>query len=256
MQLIVIDDTVEPAKPDAVFPNNWVTTHSNGDVVIFPLEAPDRRTERRMDIIDTLSVEHGFTVGRILDLSVYECENKFLEGSGSMVLDRVNRVAYAARSTRTHSEVLDIFARETGYDVCAFDTLDDGGRPIYHTNVMMAIGGQFAVICTAAITGTEQCKAIVQRLKHSGRQIIDITMKQMQAFAGNLLEVRGQQGEALIVLSQTAHDALTPNQRSALQNCGKLLPVAINTIEQVGGGSVRCMLAEIFLPLASSLAGR
>jgi len=250
VRLLVIDDTDEPAKPDAVFPNNWITTHANGDVVLFPLEAPGRRAERRMDVIDALSARHGFTVARVLDLSIYEREGRFLEGTGSMVLDRVHRVAYAARSTRTHPDMLRVFAHQTGYDMCAFDTLDDGGRPIYHTNVMMAIGGRFVVICAAVITDTGQREAVVQRLTRSGRRIIDITLEQMGAFAGNLLEVQGRHGEPLIVLSQTAHDALTIEQRATLQHCGTLLPVPVDTIEQVGGGSVRCMLAEIFLPAA------
>jgi len=252
-RVIVIDDTDEPATPDAVFPNNWVTTHANGDVFLFPLEAPNRRAERRMDIIDALITKYGFAIGRVSDLSGHEREGRFLEGSGSMVLDRTNRVAYAALSTRTHPELLRTFALETEYDTCTFDTLGDEGRPIYHTNVMMAIGSRFAVICAAAIAGSRQREAVLQRLTRTGRQLIDITMEQMAAFAGNLLEVQGEEGEPLIVLSQTAHDALTVEQRTLLQNCGRLLPISIATIEQVGGGSVRCMLAEIFLPPAHGL---
>ncbi|MAF83795.1 MAG: amidinotransferase [Chromatiales bacterium] len=253
VRLLVIDDTDEPIKPDAVFANNWVTTHANGDVVLFPLEAPSRRDERRIDIIDTLSVKYGFTVGKVLDLSVYEREGRFLEGTGSMVLDRVNRVAYAALSTRTHLDLLHIFANEVGYDICAFDTLDGNDRPIYHTNVMLAIGGQFVVICAAAIAGSGQREAVLHRLTGTGRKIIDITMEQMGAFAGNLLEVQGQDGEPFIVLSKTAHDVLTIEQRAMLQQCGRLLPMSIDTIERVGGGSVRCMLAEVFLPLTQGL---
>ncbi len=248
VRVIVIDDTDEPTTPDAVFPNNWVTTHASGDVFLFPLEALNRRAERRMDIIDALTTEHGFAVGRVSDLSVHEREGRFLEGSGSMVLDRTNRVAYAALSTRTHPELLRNFSLEAEYDTCAFDTLDDDGLPIYHTNVMMAIGSRFVVICAAAITESQQREVVMQRLTQTGRRIIDITMEQMAAFAGNLLEVQGEEGESLIVLSQTAHDALTVEQRTLLQNCGRLLPISIDTIEQVGGGSVRCMLAEIFLP--------
>lgn len=250
VRLLVIEDSGAPAKPDAVFPNNWITTHANGDVFLFPLEAPVRRAERRMDVVDALSAKHGFAVERVLDLSVHECAGKFLEGTGSMTLDRVHCVAYAARSTRTHPELLRIFAHEAGYDVCQFDTLDGDGRPIYHTNVMLAIGGRFVVICAAAIIDARQRTAVVEQLARTGRQIIDITMEQMGAFAGNLLEVKGQYDEPLIVLSQVAHDALTAEQRAMLQHCGRLLPIGIDTIEQVGGGSVRCMLAEIFLPVA------
>ena len=253
VNLIVIDDTETPVKPDAVFPNNWVTTHANGDVFLFPLEAPNRRAERRMDIVAAFTAEHGFAVGRVTDLSGHESEDRYLEGTGSMVLDRIHRVAYATRSTRTHPEPLRAFALEAGYEACTFDTLDDGGRPIYHTNVMMAIGERFVVICGAAIADSRQRAAVMQRLVGTGRRIIDITMEQMAAFAGNLLEIRRTQDEPLIVLSQTAHNVLTDRQRTLLQDFGKLLPVSINTIERVGGGSVRCMLAEIFLPTADAL---
>ncbi len=252
VRLILIDDTDEPAKPDAVFPNNWITTHTSGDIYLFPLEAPCRRAERRMDFIEALSARHGFAVGRVIDLSPFEREGKFLEGTGSMVLDRVHRVVYAARSTRTHPDLLRAFALEARYDACTFDTLDGGGRPIYHTNVMMAIGSRFAVICAAAIVDARQREAVVQRLTRTGRRIIDITMKQIGAFAGNLLEVQGENGEPVIVLSKAAYDVLTVEQRTMLQQCGRLVPVPIDTIERVGGGSVRCMLAEIFLPAAHS----
>jgi hypothetical protein len=253
VHLIIIDDTEKPVKPDAVFPNNWVTTHANGDVFLFPLEAPNRRAERRMDIIDALAAEHGFVVGRVTDLSAHEREGQYLEGTGSMVLDRAHRVAYAARSTRTHTELLNAFALQAGYEVCAFDTLDNSGLPIYHTNVMMAIGARFAVICAAVIADSRQREDFMQRLAGTGRQIINITMEQMAAFAGNLLEIRGAADEPFIVLSQTAHNALTDRQHALLQNCGRLLPVSIDTIERVGGGSVRCMLAEIFLPTTNAL---
>jgi len=256
VRLLIVEDTPEPVKPDAVFPNNWITTHANGDIFLYPLEASGLRAERRMEIVDALSVEYGFTVGRIRDLSVYERENRFLEGTGSMVLDRIHRVAYAARSTRTHPDLVRLFAREAGYEPCIFDTLGQGGRPVYHTNVMLAIGRGFAVICAAAIDDVRQREAVLERLKSTERQIIDISMQQMQAFAGNLLEVQAGRGEPLIVLSQTARDALTATQRSTLQNHGRLLSVSIDIIERVGGGGARCMLAEIFLPVAGSTGDR
>jgi len=250
VRLIVFGDTDEPRKPDAVFPNNWLTTHANGDVFLFPLEAPGRRVERRTDLVDTLSTEHGFTVRRVNDLSGHECEGRYLEGTGSMVLDRVNRIAYAARSTRTNPDLLHAFALEAGYDACVFDTLDSAGRAIYHTNVMLAIGARFTVICAAAIADKQQRTTVMERLNGTGRQIIEISQAQMAAFAGNVLEVKGAGGEPLIILSKTAHDVLTVEQRTTLQQCASLLPIAVDTIEQVGGGSVRCMLAEIFLPRA------
>jgi len=254
VRVMVIDDTDQPCKPDAVFPNNWFTTHATGDVFIFPLEAPGRRAERRMDFIDALSGEHGFSVRRVVDLSGHESEGRFLEGTGSMVLDRVNRIAYAAHSSRTHPELLDAFALEAGYEACVFATLDSDGRAIYHTNVMLAIGEQFAVVCAAAISDRRQRTTVIERLAGTGRQVIEITMEQMTAFAGNVLEVQGTDGEPFIILSKTAHDALTGEQRTALQRCARLLPIAVDTIERVGGGSVRCMLAEIFLPPVNSQA--
>ena len=253
VHLVVFDDTEMPVKPDAVFPNNWVTTHANGDVFLFPLEAPNRRPERRKDIVAALSAEHRFVVGQVRDRSAPEHEGKYLEGTGSMVLDRTYRVVYSALSTRTHPELLRAFALEAGYEVCAFDSLDAGGRPIYHTNVMMAIGERFVVVCGAAFADTRQREGVMQRLAGTGRRIIDITMEQMTSFAGNLLEVRGKANEPFIVLSQTAHNVLTDRQRTLLQGFGKLLPVSIDTIERVGGGGVRCMLTEIFLPTADAL---
>ncbi len=252
VRLIVIADTEKPDKPDAVFSNNWITTHRNGDVILFPLEAACRRAERRMDIIDTLSAKYGFTVRRIIDLSSHERDSRFLEGTGSMVLDRIHRIAFAAQSTRTHAELLPVFAKEAGYEVCAFDTRGGDGRSIYHTNVMLAIGTRFAVVCSAVIADKQQRDRVTARLVDTGRTIVDITTEQMMAFCGNMLEVQGESGEPLIVLSRTAYKVLTDEQRAKLQHCGKLLPVAVETIEEVGGGSVRCMLTEIFLPQAAS----
>ena len=231
VRVIVFDDTDEPVKPDAVFPNNWVSTHANGDVFLFPLEAPDRRIERRMDIINALTAEHGFAAGRVVDLSDHEDEGRFLEGTGSMVLDRIHQTAYAAISTRTDPKLLQTFTSEAGYKICSFATLDDVGRPVYHTNVMMALGCRFAVVCSGAIANSQQRAAVLQRLAGTGRQIIDITMEQMSSFAGNVLEVRGDDGQSLIVLSQTAYAALTDEQCSMLQHFGRLLPVAVDTIE-------------------------
>lgn len=248
VRLIVIDDTDQPEKPDAVFPNNWLTTHANGDVFLFPLEAPIRRAERRVEIVDALRAEHGFYIRRVVDLSAHEDSGQFLEGTGSMVLDRIYGVAYAARSSRTNSELFHAFALDAGYDACAFDARDNSGHPIYHTNVMMALGERFAVICTAVIRDARQRDTVMSRLTSTGRRIIDISIEQMVAFAGNLLEVQGDGGEPLIALSRSAYAALTTDQHAALEECGKLLPVAVDTIERVGGGSVRCMLAEVFLP--------
>jgi hypothetical protein len=245
---IVFADTDVPAKPDAVFPNNWVSFHSDGTVYLYPMEAPSRRAERRTDIIEALAEKHGFRVREIIDLSAAEDTGQFLEGTGSMVLDRVNRVIYAAMSSRTHMSVLADFAQRAEYEIAAFDAADPEGRAIYHTNVMMAIGAGFAVICADAIVDSQKRSTVLARLAASGREILEISGQQMQSFAGNLLELASESGNAVIVLSRAAYAVLTADQRNRLAKFGQVLPVAIETIEEAGGGSVRCMLAEIFLP--------
>jgi hypothetical protein len=245
---IVFDDTEAPVKPDAVFPNNWVSFHGDGRVYLYPMEATSRRAERRAEIVAALSENHGFHVREIIDLSAAEDDGLFLEGTGSMVLDRVNRVIYAAMSSRTHMSVLADFAQQADYEITAFDAIDSGGRPIYHTNVMMAIGTGFAIICADAIADDLKRKTVLARLAAGGREIIEISIRQMENFAGNLLELTNESGASVIVLSRTANAALTADQRNSLARFGQVLPVAIETIEKVGGGSVRCMLAEVFLP--------
>jgi len=245
---IVFEDTDEPAKPDAVFPNNWISSHADGRVFLYPLEAPVRRAERRMDIVDSLAAEHGFSVREIVDLSGLKYESSYLEGTGSMVLDRINQVAYAALSSRTHPDALAEFARRADYEVTAFDACDAAGRPIYHTNVMMALGTQFAVVCSETIGDAGRRAVVLDRLAATGREMIEIDLTQMHHFAGNLIELRAADGNKIVVLSQNAHDSLTSAQREQLSQFGRLLPVNVATIESVGGGSVRCMLAEVFLP--------
>ena len=247
VRTLVFEDTDVPVKPDAIFPNNWLTSHADGTVILYPLEAPARRPERRDDIIESLSADYGFYVRRILDLSHLETHGHFLEGTGSLVLDRVNRVAYSCRSSRTHPDALGEFAQRADYEIIAFDA-EYAGRPIYHTNVMLSIGQQFAVICADAISESDQRAAVLARLDATGRQVAVITREQMAAFAGNLLELATADGDGVIVISRTALHSLRPEQRQALSSCGRLVPVALDTIERVGGGSVRCMLAEIFLP--------
>lgn len=247
---LVFEDTAEPSKPDAVFPNNWVSFHADGRVFLYPLEAPVRRAERRMDIVESLSAEHGFRVRDITDLSELENVGAFLEGTGSMVLDRINRVAYAALSSRTHLDALADFAQRADYEITAFDASDADGQPIYHTNVMMAIGTQFAVVCSESIGDADKRADVLGRLAATGRAVIEIDLAQMHRFAGNLIELRTADGKFIVVLSQNAYDSLTAAQREQLSTFGRLLPVDVAMIERVGGGSVRCMLAEVFLPHA------
>jgi hypothetical protein len=244
-------DTPEPHTPDSIFPNNWVSFHADGSVVLYPMLAENRRQERRADLLERLSVELGFRITRILDLTAHERDSKFLEGTGSLVLDRVNRIAYACISPRTDVDVLGDFAQQLDYEVVAFEAQDRGGTAIYHTNVLMCIGTHFAAVCSACIREDER-DAVVGALRTTGHEIVDLSLEQLSEFAGNMLELRSTRGEPLIAMSQRALDSLSPQQRATLGRSGALIAAAIPTIETLGGGSVRCMLAEIHLPRKGS----
>ena len=249
VEVIVVDDTVEPHTPDAIFPNNWISMHADGRVVLYPMEAENRRTERRHDIIDYLDKHARRQVTEVVDLSAHEHAGHFLEGTGSMVLDRVNRVAYACVSSRTHLDPLGEFAQRMGYDVVAFDAVDGGGVPIYHTNVLMNVGEQLAVICAEAIPRDEQRNAVLARLRETGHDILELTYAQLDAFAGNMLELRNNNGERVLAMSQQAYDSLNEEQRATLAANARIVRAPLDNIESSAGGSVRCMLAEVHLPL-------
>jgi hypothetical protein len=248
INVVAIDDTSEPHTPDSVFPNNWVSFHADGRVVLYPMEAPNRRTERRADIIDNLSAEHGFHVTEILDLTKHEDAGHYLEGTGSMVLDRSNRIAYACLSSRTQLDPLGDFAQQMDYDVVSFDAVDRGGVPIYHTNVLMNVGEAIAVICDEAIVSEDQRKAVLARLQDTGHEVVSLSYDQLDAFAGNMLELRNNDGERVVVMSTQAWESLDSNQRETLQSNGKIIHSSIENTENSAGGSVRCMLAEVHLP--------
>jgi hypothetical protein len=250
IQVVKVDDTEEPHTPDAIFPNNWVSFHADGTVVLYPMEAPNRRTERRPDIIDTLANQYGFQVRQIVDFSPHEDNGHFLEGTGSMVLDRTNRIAYACLSSRTHLDVLGDFAQRMDYEVVAFDAVDKDGAPIYHTNVLMNIGEEMAVICDEAIPRDDQREAVIQSLEGTGHEVLTLTFDQMHAFAGNMLELRSSSGQRVIAMSEQARDSLTVPQLEKLSAYAKIISAPIENIESSAGGSVRCMLAEIHLPIA------
>jgi hypothetical protein len=248
VRTVVVPDKLSPATPDAVFPNNWVSFHADGTAVLYPMMAPSRRRERRRDILELLSAEHGFRIERVLDLSQHEHEERFLEGTGSMVLDRVNRIAYACLSPRTDAEVLAEAARLLDYEPIAFLATDAEGIAVYHTNVMMCLGADFAVLCEEAIGDAAQRAAVRRRLEQTGHEIVPIDFSQMRSFAGNMLELRGRDGERVLALSARALECLQPGQVQALESRCRLLPVPVAAIEEGGGGSVRCMLAEVHLP--------
>jgi hypothetical protein len=245
--VFVADDSAEPHKPDAVFPNNWVSFHADGTVVLYPMLAPNRRAERREEIIEQVWREGGFTIARRIDLSYREAEGRYLEGTGSLVLDRVAHIAYACLSPRTDLGVLGEFAQRLDYELVSFEARDPQARAIYHTNVLLAIGAEFAVVCADAIENPAQRESVLSRLRGTGHEIVAISVEQMRRFAGNLLELKGARGN-VIALSQTAWQSLAAAQHSALARHGTIVAVPIPTIEQLGGGSVRCMLAEVHLP--------
>jgi hypothetical protein len=246
--VVVIDDTPEPHTPDSVFPNNWVSFHADGRVVLYPMEASNRRSERRHDIIDSLQAAQGFQVSELVDLTAHEAAGHFLEGTGSMVLDRRKRVAYACLSSRTHLDPLGDFAQRMDYDVVAFDAVDRAGVPIYHSNVLMNIGEKLAVICDTAIADDEQRQAVLARLADSGHDIVRLSYDQLDAFAGNMLELRNASGDRVVAMSTTAFESLDGDQLRRLRENGQVIHAPIEAIEQSAGGSVRCMLAEIHLP--------
>jgi hypothetical protein len=247
LQVIVAEDSPVPVKPDAIFPNNWVSFHRDGTVVLYPMLAPNRRLERRDDLIEQVVRDGGFRVTRAVDLSYREKEGKFLEGTGSLVLDRTHSVAYASLSARTDLDVLGEFAQLLDYDLMTFDAVGAKAQPVYHTNVLMAVGTRFAVLCSDAIVTPAHRAAVLERLRATDHEVIEISQDQMLAFAGNMLELHGSAG-TVIALSQGAWRSLEAAQRRRLESFGNVIAAEIPVIERLGGGGVRCMLAEIHLP--------
>lgn len=246
IELTIIEDTPLPVKPDAVFPNNWISMHADGRVILYPMCTPNRRTERRMDVVE--KIKEQYRVTHIIDLSDWENKNKFLEGTGSIVFDHVHQTAYACSSLRTDKDLFLHVCSLLSYKPVFFTALDDRQKEIYHANVVMNIGEKFAVVCMDAIPSALDRKLIIDSLEDNKMELIEINFPQMMAFAGNMLSVHNSNHKPFLVLSQTAFLALDENQKAKLNQYTSLLPVNIPTIESVGGGSARCMMAEIFLP--------
>lgn len=245
INVFVIDDTKEPVKPDAIFPNNWLSTSADGTVYVYPMYAPNRRPEKRDDILQLAA--NNFIVNDLQDWSEYEAEGLFLEGTGSMIIDYENKIIYAAASGRTDKALLEKFAAANGFNAFLFAATDKNNQPVYHTNVLMALGEDFAVLCEETITDEQELIAIRQLLESTGHTIIPITKEQMYSFAGNMLQVKNNKNEKFLIMSQAAYDSLRKEQRELLGTFSTLLPIPVPTIEEVEGGSVRCMMAEIFL---------
>lgn len=246
IDVVVIPDSETPYNTDAVFPNNWISFHEDGVVVTYPMYAPNRRLERREEIITEIS--ESFEIKRLVRFTAYEAQDKFLEGTGSMILDRSHHIAYACRSLRTHPELFETFCETMNFEGILFTAVDEGGLEIYHTNVMMNLGEKLAVICLEAIHNTTEREAVVQRLKETGKEIVTISYAQMNAFAGNMLEVNNKMGESFLIMSSAAYYSLDMRQTGQITQHTAILHSPLDTIEKYGGGSARCMIAEIFLP--------
>ncbi len=250
VHVIVVDDRRETDTPDSIFPNNWISFHSSGTVVIYPMYAENRRKERREDLLDLLE-EEGFLIRQVLDYTSAENDGIFLEGTGSIVMDRTHQKAYCALSDRADERLFIEFCEEFEVDPILFtanQSVDGKRMPIYHTNVMMCLAESFAVICLDAIDDKKERKLVTDHLRRSGKEIVPITEAQMHAFAGNMLQLLGRDGERLLVMSQSAHQSLRPDQLAVLEKSSRIVSSPLDTIETCGGGSARCMMAEIFLP--------
>lgn len=249
IHVVVIEDSDTPVKPDAVFPNNWITFHNDGSVLTYPMYSSIRRNERRNDIIETLRDQ--FEITNTLRLENFESQNLFLEGTGSMILDRVNKIVYACTSPRTDKNLLEVFCQVQGYKKAVFQAVDAEGADIYHTNVMMALAEDFVVICMDTIKDAEQKQMLLDLFKKTNKKVINISFEQILSFAGNMLQVRNVSGDTFLIMSEQAFKSLNKKQVREIKKRTKILYSPINTIETFGGGSARCMMAEIFLPKKS-----
>ena len=250
INVISIKDTLEPHSPDSIFPNNWVSFHNDGKVVLYPMFAPNRRVERRTDILETLKVK-GFEITEIEDLSHFENQQKFLEGTGSMIFDHDHKIAYGSVSLRLDEELFRQFCTKFGFRPVVFHSYQNAGDqrlPIYHTNVMMCVADKFVVICLDCIDDELEREKVQEVIKSTQKEIIEISEDQMQQFAGNMLQVQNEAGEKFLVMSESAYRSLTAQQISAIEKYCEIIYSDLNTIETNGGGSARCMLAEVFLP--------
>lgn len=245
VDVIVVNDTPEPHTPDSIFPNNWVSFHADGTVCLYPMFAHNRRQERKPHVLDKL--RERFIIERTYDLTHHEKDQRFLEGTGSMVLDRDLKIAYACLSPRTDKSVLEEWCRALDYQPIVFDAVDSAGRPVYHTNVIMCVADRYIVICLDSLPQAAERELVCNTINQSGKELIDITLEQMNRFAGNMLQVASIQGETLLVMSTQAYESLAPEQVNRLRSYNRIIHAPLYTIETNGGGSARCMMAEVFL---------
>lgn len=249
IDVTVVDDTADPHTPDSIFPNNWISFHDNGSICLYPMFAENRRKERKPTVLS--AVKEKFQVSQTIDFTHHENQSLFLEGTGSMVLDRDNKIAYACLSPRTHPAVLDDFCQRMGYRPVVFWALDQGKSPIYHTNVMMCVADAYVVICADAIDNLAEREAVLSTIRSTQKSIVEISLDQMNHFAGNMLQVHNAAGERFLVMSSQAYHSLNPAQIAQLESFQPILHAPLDTIEKHGGGSARCMMAEVYLPLSA-----
>ncbi len=245
MEVLVIEDSKDPHTPDSIFPNNWISFHEDGSLCLYPMFARNRRLERKQTVLDQINQQ--FEVQQIIDFTKYEQENKFLEGTGSMVLDRENKIVYACISTRTNLAILQIFCEKLNYQLVYFEALDNQLLPIYHTNVMMCVADDYVIICLDSIKDDHQKNHVIKSITDTNKTIITITEQQLNQFAGNMLQVHNTTGERYLVMSTKAYQSLSDDQIKTISTFNKIIHADISTIEMNGGGSARCMIAEVFL---------
>ena len=245
INVLVVEDTPKPYTPDSIFPNNWISFHEDGRLCLYPMFALNRRQERKNTVMD--AINNKFSVKNIVDLTKFENENLFLEGTGSMVLDRENKIVYACLSERTNIKVLNEFAKIFGYSIASFNAVDKNGLPIYHTNVVMSVSEQIVVICLDTVNDASEKEMLLSTIKKSNKELLEISFEQMSNFAGNMLQVKNDKGKQFMVMSKTAYNILDAKQIDLIKKYNEIIAVDIDTIERNGGGSARCMLAEIFL---------
>ncbi|MDD2476259.1 MAG: arginine deiminase-related protein [Dysgonamonadaceae bacterium] len=244
IDVVVVQDTIEPHTPDSIFPNNWFSTHLTGELVLYPMFAENRRAERKAKVISV--IEEHFSAHKVIDLTEWESKNRFLEGTGSLILDHNNRIAYACRSERTDDFVFEEFYTKMNFEPQLFNAHDENGNNIYHTNLMLSIGEKFAVICGVSITDKKIRSRVIDSLKRSKKEVIEISFEQMNSYCANILEVLNSENESCLIMSDAAKHAFTTYQKKLLEKQSKIISSPLHIIEHIGGGSARCMIAEIF----------
>jgi len=248
VEVVAFDDTPDPHTPDSIFPNNWISFHEDGTVILYPMKAKNRRVERRPDIVEKLESIHNFKIDKKIDITENELNEKYLEGTGSIVFDYINKIAYACISQRTDKEVLEDICTKLGYKAHTFTSVDANNTEIYHTNVMMCIGERFALVCAQSVPNEKEREKLIKSLTETGHEVVFLTYDQICHFAGNALEVCNKNKERFLIVSKAGFDSLTEDQKEVIQLYDQIVPIPLQTIETNGGGSARCMIADIRLP--------